>query len=114
MNIHNFSSTCLSFPDTLESPHFDNIAFKVKNKIFATINAKEMRATIKLELVDQDVFCRVSKGSIYPVPNKWGKHGWTHLNLSTIPEDLAIDAIETAYRTAARKKTLKDSNLPEE
>ncbi len=104
VSIDTFRQIALSFPETTEAPHFEIPAFKVTNKIFATLNTTESRATIKLSESDQDIFCLFDKTVIYPVPNKWGKQGWTHLNLKTINEEMCIDALKTAYCEVAPKR----------
>lgn len=90
-------------------PHFENIAFKVNKKIFAILNEKENRGCAKFSEIDKDVFSSFGKNQktndskdysenmIYPVPNKWGKHGWTNVNLETIKEEMRIDFLNTAY-----------------
>ncbi len=104
VSIETFQQIALSFPETTEAPHFEKQSFKVANKIFATLNTKENRATIKLSEADQDIFCLFDKTVIYPVPNKWGKLGWTHLNLKTITEDMCMEALKTAYCEVAPKR----------
>lgn len=97
ISIKTFCQLALSFEGTTEVPHFDKKSFRVKKKIFATLNEKESRATIKLSLSEQDLFCIYDKNVMYPVPNKWGKQGWTHINLKTIPKEMCKDALKTAY-----------------
>lgn len=63
-----------------------------------------MRATILLSKKDQDLFCLYDKTVMYPVPNKWGAHGWTHINLKKIPKEMCADALKTAYRQVAPEK----------
>jgi predicted DNA-binding protein (MmcQ/YjbR family) len=46
----------LSFPKTTEQPHFEKTSFRVNKKIFATLNVKHNRITIKLSLKDQDLY----------------------------------------------------------
>ncbi len=104
INIESFRQIALSFPETTEAPHFEKPSFKVTNKLFVTLNTTESRATIKLSEADQDIFCLFDKTVIYPVPNKWGKQGWTHLNLKTINEKMCIDALKTAYCEVAPKR----------
>ena len=104
VNIDTFRQIALSFPETTEEPHFEKPAFKVAKKIFATLNIIENRATVKLSETDQDVFCLFDKTLMYPVPNKWGKQGWTHINLKTVPEDMFLDALTMAYCEVAPKK----------
>jgi predicted DNA-binding protein (MmcQ/YjbR family) len=94
----------LSFPEATEEPHFEKTSFRVKKKIFATYDAKNKRACIKLSEIDQDVFSNGAKASIYPLANKWGKQGWTIIELKTVRIDLFTDALTTAYCEVAPKK----------
>jgi predicted DNA-binding protein (MmcQ/YjbR family) len=97
-------SLALSFEQAEEHPHFENIAFKVKKKIFATLNEKENRVCLKFNEVDQSVFTSFDKEIIYPVPNKWGKQGWTLVDLAKVPDEMFLDAITNAYCTVAPAK----------
>jgi predicted DNA-binding protein (MmcQ/YjbR family) len=94
----------LSFPETTEEPHFEKTSFRVMKKIFVTYDDKNERASIKLSEIDQDVFSAISKSSIYPVPNKWGKQGWTIIEMQKVENELFIDALITAYCEVAPKK----------
>lgn len=94
----------LAFDEAIEEPHFENTAFKVKKKIFVTMNEPEKRMTVKLTALDQDVFCTFDKNVIYPVPNAWGKQGWTHVNLKTVRKEMLKDILTVAYCTVAPKK----------
>ncbi|AMR32844.1 hypothetical protein A0256_16165 [Mucilaginibacter sp. PAMC 26640] len=91
----------LALPEATEASHFNNRSFKVNKKIFATLNAIEKRATVKLSAIDQDIFCTFDKAVVYPVPNKWGKQGWMHINLQAVNDDMFIDILKTAYKTVA-------------
>ena len=99
-----FQQKALSFPETTEDPHFEKIAFKVKNKIFATYDHKLHRACIKLSAIDQGVFSIADKSIIFPVDNKWGKQGWTIIELTKVNEQLFMDALTTAYYEVAPRK----------
>ncbi|MCB9235079.1 MAG: MmcQ/YjbR family DNA-binding protein [Bacteroidia bacterium] len=99
-----FREIALSFPETTEEPHFEKPSFRVKKKIFATISTKEQRATLKLSLIDQDVFSARDKSIIYPVPNKWGKQGWTHVDLSRVDPEMLEDALTMAWCEVAPKR----------
>lgn len=96
--------TALAFDEVIEEPHFENTAFKVKKKIFVTMNEPEKRMTVKLTALDQDVFCTFDKNVIYPVSNAWGKQGWTHVNLKTVRKEMLKDILTVAYCTVAPKK----------
>jgi hypothetical protein len=64
----------------------------------------EKRACIKLSAIDQDVFSCADKTIIFPADNKWGKQGWTIIDLKRVHKDLFIEALITAYSEAAPKK----------
>lgn len=108
MTTQEFSALALSFPGTEKVPHFDRTAFKVINKrIFATLHEPSAAANLKLSEIDQSVFCTYDKSMVYPVPNKWGKHGWTTFELSEVPPELMQDALETAYNEVFKSKGKK-------
>jgi predicted DNA-binding protein (MmcQ/YjbR family) len=94
----------LSFPEVTEEPHFEKTYFRVKKKIFATYDDINKRVCIKLSEIDQDVFSTADKTIIFPVNNKWGKQGWTIIEITKVNEDLFIDALKTAYCEVAPKK----------
>lgn len=87
----------LAFDEAKEEPHFNKISFKVKGKIFATLNLEYDRACVRLSQVDQSVFCSFDVEVIYPVPNAWGKYGWTLINIKRIKTAMFRDALTSAY-----------------
>lgn len=99
-----FKKYALAFPETEEAPHFENKAYKVKKKIFVTHNEKESRCCVKLTPEEQSLFCLMDKELIYPVPNKWGKQGWTLVNLHKINKEILNDVLTAAYCTVAPPK----------
>jgi predicted DNA-binding protein (MmcQ/YjbR family) len=102
--INQLRKLSLSFPETTEEPHFEKTSFRVKKKIFATYDQQRKTATVKLSEIDQNVFSAAAKGIIYPVPNKWGKQGWTIVDMQTISKDLFNDVVTTAYCEVAPAK----------
>ena len=95
----------ISFPDAVESPHFDRASFRVNKKIFATLSEKENLAMVKLSPLDQSVFCAFDKTIIYPVPGGWGLKGATYINLKKIKKAMLKDALTVAYSLVAGKNT---------
>ncbi len=87
----------LSLDASEEMPHFDKTSFRVKKKIFLTMNEKENRICVKLSLIDQSAFGAFDPDCIFPVPNKFGNQGWTLVNLSRVREEQLEDIIRTAY-----------------
>ena len=107
VSINLYRKIALSLPEASEEPHFEKTSFRIKKKIFATYNAKENRACIKLSAIDQNVFSTTNKSIIYPVDNKWGKQGWTLIDLKNVHESVFIDALTTAYCNVAPEKLAK-------
>lgn len=99
-----YRTIALSFPEVTEDPHFEKTSFRVKKKIFATYDNQNKRACIKLSEIDQNVFSAADKTIIYPVDNKWGKQGWTLIEMNKVNKDLFSDALTCAYCEVAPKK----------
>jgi len=107
LSIKKFRQIALSFPGTEELPHFEKTSFRVKKKIFATLDEMHQKATLKFSAVDQSVFCLIDQSAIYPVPNKWGKQGWTIFELTKVNGAMMKDALATAYNTIATNSAKK-------
>jgi len=108
ISVEAFRQMALSLPGAAEKPHFDRASFRA-NKIFATLDERNNRACLMLSEEDQSVFCSHDPSVIYPVPNKWGKHGATYVELSKVRKDLLKDALHQAYQKAVlRSKPKKD------
>ena len=99
-----FRKLALSFPEATEDPHFEKTSFRVKKKIFATYDSIKNRACVKLSEIDQDVFSSLDITIVYPVENKWGKQGWTLIEMSKVHKKIFLDALTTAYCEVAPKK----------
>lgn len=92
-----------SFDHVTEEPHFEKTSYRIKKKIFATLDSKSSLVCVKLNAIDQASFCSFDKETIYPVPNKWGQQGWTLINLEKVLEETLLDALETAYKNVGGK-----------
>lgn len=104
ITIENFRKLALSFPNATEEPHFEKTSFRVKKKIFATFDEKNHHAVLKLNEIDQSVFCASREKIFYPIPNKWGKQGWTIVELSRVRPEMFEDALIRSYEAVASQK----------
>jgi predicted DNA-binding protein (MmcQ/YjbR family) len=104
VTLESLRAIALSFPETTEAWHFEKISFRVKKKIFATYDEKLNQACIKLSEADQVSFTTTDKGVIFPVDNKWGKQGWTFINMRQIKKSLFEAALTSAYIAVAPAK----------
>jgi predicted DNA-binding protein (MmcQ/YjbR family) len=111
VSIDTFRKLALSFPEATEELHFEKTSFRVKKKIFATYDDIKKRACIKLSEIDQDVFSSADRTIIFPVDSKWGKQGWTLIEMSKVRKELFIDALTTAYCEVAPKKLAEQIRL---
>ncbi len=106
VNEQTFRILARSFPDTKELPHFEKTSFRHNDKIFVTLDIPHQRVCLKLTPLDQSVFCLVDATIIYPVNNKWGKQGWTFVELKKVNKNLLKDALSKAYLGVATKNKI--------
>ncbi len=99
-----FRRLVLSFEEVEEQPHFEKTSFRINKKIFATLDEKNKKAVVKLNAVDQSVFCSFDKTVIYPVPGKWGLQGWTMIDLKTVRKSMLTDALKNSCCNTAPKR----------
>ena len=94
----------LAFQDTAKMPHFEKDSYRIKKKIFATVDKKKNRLVVKLSEIDQSVFGSYDTKVIYPVPGIWGKQGFTIIELKQIRKDLCREALRLSYENVLKPK----------
>jgi len=102
-----FSKTANSFDQVSEKPHFQKTSFRVKGKIFATLDQLANQATLKLTVADQSVYCLMRPSFAIAATGAWGKQGWTLINLRKAPKPLVLEALNKAYMQVAPKSKVK-------
>ena len=103
VSVSEATAWALSFPEVIQLPHFERTSFRVRKKIFATLDTVDQKVVVKLSEVDQSVFSDYDSLYIYPVPGAWGKHGATVIELKKVRKAMFKDALQTAYCTVAPK-----------
>ena len=91
---------------TAEAPHFDRAAFKVA-RTYVTLAADGLTANFKFTTDEQALKCLTAPDAFSPVPNAWGRQGWTKATLAALNTAELTRALETAWRLAlpaAKKK----------
>ena len=104
VTLQGFRELALSFPDTEEKLHFHLPSFRYKNKIFATLWEKEIKAMVKLSVNDQSVYCTFDNSLFSPVNGTWGKQGATFIELQKIKKSLLKEVLAIAYSNIISKK----------
>jgi len=104
ISLQTCKTIALSFPEVIETPHFEKTSFRTNKKIFATLSETDKKLCVKLSKHDQSVFCAFDKTVVYAVPNKWGIQGWTFVELNSIKKSMLVDVLTCAFNHAALKK----------
>jgi hypothetical protein len=93
----------LALEGTTEAPHFDRIAFKVA-RIYVTLAADGLSANFKFTPDEQEFKCMLAPEAFHPIPNAWGRQGWTAADLRKLDAADLKNALETAWAHALPKK----------
>lgn len=93
----------LSLKGTTEAPHFDRAAFKVA-RIYVTLAGDGRSANFKFSPDEQELKCTVASDVFAPVPNAWGRQGWTTADLSKLSSAELKHALAMAWAHAVPKK----------
>lgn len=102
VSVTTFKKLALSFPHSVEQPHFEKTSFRVNKKIFATLSTDGTKAVFKLSAIDQSVYCSTDRTIFSPVDNKWGKQGWTVVDLGKVTLIMLKEVLNCAYREVTK------------
>jgi hypothetical protein len=98
-----FRRIALSLEGTIEAPHFERTAFKVR-RIYATLAPDGKTANLMLTPDEQALKCEVAPEAFSRIPNAWGARGATTATLAKLTAADLRNALETAWQHAAAKK----------
>ena len=93
----------LALEGTTEAPHFDRTAFKVA-RIYATLAADGRTANLAFTPDEQELKCMLAPETFSPIPNAWGKRGWTTAQLAKLSAAEIDAALRTAWVHATPKR----------
>ena len=91
----------MAFDEAVEAPHFHLTSFRIRGKIFATLDTEKRLVMVPLTPVEQTLF--VNGDSIRPVPGGWGAKGATHFDLGRAPVEIFRHALSLAFCLKAPK-----------
>lgn len=97
----------LALPETEEAPHFEATSFRVKGKIFCTMNPGMPRATLKLDPEDQYNLTEAHPGVIAPVKGYWGRSGWTEVDCDALERGAVEGLMRMSWARVAPKRLLR-------
>jgi len=103
MTADEFRELALALPEAEERSHMNHPDFRVKGKIFATLDANNEWGMVKLSTEDQALFSRTDPATFEPFPGGWAKFGCTKVMLPTADEPAVRQALLAAWRRTAPK-----------
>jgi len=101
----------LALDGTTEAPHFDRAAFKAA-RIYVTLAADGRTANFKFTPDSQALKCTVAPDAFAPVPNAWGRQGWTTATLANLSAAELKAALAMAWEQAIPKKASPKKPTP--
>ena len=96
----------LALEGTVEAPHFDRAAFKAA-RIYVTVAPDGKTANFKFTPEEQEFKCMLAPQAFAPIPNAWGRQGWTTATLSRLSKAELQDALKIAWAHGTAKKGRK-------
>ncbi len=103
MTAADFRRLALALPEATESAHMGHPDFRVRNKIFATLDASETLGMVKLNPEQQHEFVKAHPEIFVPVKGGWGRKGATYVRLAAAEEETLVKALGIAWRNTAPK-----------
>lgn len=109
MTAADFRRLALALPEATEGAHMGHADFRVRNKIFATLDQTETLGMIKLNPEQQHEFVKAQPEIFVPVNGGWGRRGATHVRLAVADEGTLAKALGIAWRNTAPKSLVAGS-----
>ncbi len=99
----------LALPEAHDEPHFESTSFRVKGKIFATMDPAfaDGSFVLKLDPEDQHNLVEGHAGAVVPVDGYWGRSGWTRVQTKDLAADDLAGFLRMAWFKVAPKKLAK-------
>lgn len=109
MTADGFRSLALDVPDTEEGEHMGHADFRVRGKVFASLDApKPGWGMVKLTPQQQGEFMREEPDVFVPAAGAWGARGATLVQLKGVGKAVLKRAIVAAWRNTAPKRLVEE------
>ena len=103
MTADDFRDIALSFPGTEERQHMAHPDFRVKGKIFATLNNDSTKGMVSLTPEQQGEYMALDP-SFHPAAGAWGRNGSTLITLATTDPGVVRSALAAAWQLRSEKR----------
>lgn len=98
----------LALSEAHEAPHFESTSFRVRKKIFATMDPAftERSIVLKLDPEDQHNLAEGRPGVVVPIEGYWGRSGWTRVHTGEMAEGELSGLLRMAWAGVAPKRLI--------
>ena len=103
MTTDQFRRMALSFSGVEERQHMGHPDFRVKGKIFATLQPAKGLGMVKMTPEDQHAYMALDSAAFVPAAGAWGQGGSTLVPLHLANAETVREAMESAWRAAQAK-----------
>ncbi|MCB1390736.1 MAG: MmcQ/YjbR family DNA-binding protein [Rhodobacteraceae bacterium] len=93
----------LALPGTVEYPHFDRVAFKVR-RTYATLAPDGASVNLNLSPEEQTHYADLFPDTFAPVANAWGARGWTRVDLAAASAPSLDGALRAAWTRGSAQR----------
>jgi hypothetical protein len=105
MTAEKYRQLALALPETVEGSHMGNVDFRVRGKIFVTLNPPRLNCgALKLTIEQQKLLITAEPACFGPAVGAWGRKGWTLVQLQRANSATVRRALEMAWYNVAPKR----------
>ena len=107
MKIAEVRRLALALPEATEAPHFDRTSFRVRDKIFATVDADGSGMNVFVDDEQRELMSKVDPQAYET--RMWGKSGYLHVHLAKAKARDVDALLDSAWQRKAPKKLVARS-----
>ena len=96
----------LSFPETEERETWGHPTFRVRSKMFMTMDTDGTAVTVKATHEAQAALVGSEPGT-FSIPAYVGQHGWVSARLDRVDAEELAELVEDAWRATAPKRLVR-------
>jgi hypothetical protein len=97
----------LALPEATEAPHFDRTSFRVRDKIFATVDPDGAGMNVFVADEQREIMVKVDPKAYET--RMWGKSGYLHVRLAKAKPGDVETLLRSAWERKAPKKLVAQS-----
>ena len=108
MKIAEARRLALALPEATEAPHFDRTSFRVRDKIFATVDPDGRGMNVFVDDEQREMMTKVDPQAYET--RMWGKSGYLHVHLTKAKARDVEALLYSAWRRRAPKQLVAQSD----